>query len=240
MFQTRMLNRKFVRVLLGLAFVASITAIVSVIVFPTFYKPEAIAVIAAALAIIPAVLATWSGQRMVELEEDSKIAFPYPAFDARSRYLVLQLRITNYGNSIAHNVYLKWTKQLEGADGNALSYLGEASPLPVLLPHESASFFVDGSHDFVKKHGHADFAGTVHFADASGHQHSHPFILSSSKFKESLTFDEESVMTHHELQKLPERLKEIEKAMQTIGKSLDRLATRTKTSKPRQETRDNT
>lgn len=229
------MQRNLVRGLLAVAFVAAVSAIVMVVAFPTLLKPEALAVFAAALAIIPAVLATWSGQRMVELEEDSKVAFPYPTFDARSRYLVLQLRITNYGNSLARNVYLEWTKQLEVRDGGAPPYLTEKVPLPVLLPNETASFFVDGSQDFVKKYGHADFTGIVHFEDASGRRQSHAFILSSSKFKESLTFDEEAPMTHHELQKLPERLKELGNAVKDISRSLDRLTARTTLPDDQQE-----
>jgi hypothetical protein len=227
-----MSNRRLIRALLVLAFAASLTSVVIVIRFPTLYRPEVIAVLAAALAVIPAVLATWSGQRMVELEEDSRVAFPYPTFDARSRYGILQLRMTNYGNSIARNVYLDWITPLETREGAAPSYLCETAPLPVLLPSESASFFVDGSHDFAKKHGHPDFTGVVHFEDASGHRHSHPFVLSSSKFKESLVFDEESVMTHRELQKVPERLQAIEKALATIGKSLEGLAKEIKPDGP--------
>lgn len=228
--QTDMLKRKVIRSLLVLAFAASITSIVAVVAFPSLYRPEVLAVFAAAIAIIPAVLATWSGQRMVELEEDSKVAFPYPTFDARSRYLILQLRITNYGNSMARNVYLEWTKALEVRDGGAPRYLTKETPLPALQPSESASFFVDGSHDFVKKYGHAEFTGIVHFEDASGRRHSHRFVLSTSMFKDSLTFDEESMRTHHELQKLPERLQEISKALAAIGKSVDGLAKDTKLS----------
>jgi hypothetical protein len=140
--------------------------------------------------------------------------------------------MTNYGNSIARNVYLDWTTALEIREGTVPPYLCETAPLPVLLPSESASFYVDGSHDFAKKHGHPDFTGVVHFEDASGRRHSHPFVLSSSKFKDSLTFDEESVMTHHELQKVPERLLEIGKVLATIGKSLDDLAKGIKPSEP--------
>lgn len=216
------MQRMIVRGLLILAFLAAVSAVVLALAFPMLLRPEALAVVAAALAIIPAVLATWSGQRMVELEEDSKVAFPYPTFDAHSRYTVLQLRISNFGNSIARNVYLEWTKSFEVSKGGPPTFLIEAAPLHVLLPNESASFYVDGSHDFVKKYGHAEFTGIVHFENASGRKRSHPFVLSSSKFKDSLTFDEESPKTHHELQKLPKHLHDIGKSVKEISRSLGR------------------
>jgi hypothetical protein len=136
-----MLKRIVIRVFLALAFFAAVAAIGMVFFSPGAFRPEVWAVGAAALAVLPAVFATWSTQRMLELQEDANAPFPYPSFDARSRYQVLQLRIQNHGKGIAKNVYLEWRgKALEAAEGGPAKYLTKECPVPILLPDKDESF----------------------------------------------------------------------------------------------------
>jgi hypothetical protein len=212
--------RFMVRSLLAAAFVLAIAAISIVFRYPDAYRPEILAVAAAALAVIPATFATWSTQRMLEIQEDANAPFPYPSFDARSRYQVMQLRIENYGKGIAKNIYLEWTgeKVLEAPEGGPPKYLSKSSPLPVLLPERNESFYVDVAQQFATKYGHADFSGIVHFRDGKGRRQSHSFILAASHLEESLLADTETLKTNFELQRIPSELEKIKQVLEKLSK----------------------
>jgi len=212
-----MLKRFVVRLFLAAAFASAVAAISIVFRYPDAYRPEIWAVAAAALAVIPAALATWSTQRMLELEEDASAPFPYPSFDSRSRSQLLQLRIENHGKGIARNVYLEWKDAPSVRDGGPPPFLTAETPVPILLPGRDASYFVDGARDFVKKHDYADFSGKVHFQDIAGRAHSHPFVLPTSHLKDGLSYDDEISLTHRELQKLPDALEKISKTIEKVG-----------------------
>ncbi len=211
--------RNVIRVFLALAFLAAVAAMGMVFFFPGAFRPEVWAVGAAALAVLPAVFATWSTQRMLELQEDANAPLPYPSFDARSRYQVLQLRIQNLGKGIAKNVYLEWDgKAVEAAEGGPAKYLTKECPVPILLPDKDESFFVDVARRFAEKHGHSNYAGIVHFQDVAGKSRSHRFVLATSHLEESLLADDEALKTHFEIQKLPSELAKITAAIERLVK----------------------
>lgn len=98
---------------------------------------EAWATLAAALAVVTSMVSAWGAQRVVELEEARMSPYPYPQFDAKSRYGLLLLKITNFGGGAAHNVRLIWDKPLKNSKGKAIdfSYSEQSENLSVLLPN---------------------------------------------------------------------------------------------------------
>ncbi len=68
-----------------LAFAIFISIIVTAIALKSAVdgKEAAWAVIAASLAVITAVVSSWNAQRVVELEEDRQLPYPYPYFDVK-------------------------------------------------------------------------------------------------------------------------------------------------------------
>ena len=82
----------------------SLTVIVSALWKIGLGNNEAWAAVAAALAVLTSVISSWAAQRTVELQEDSQK--PYP-IDVSSRYLLLQLRVINFGGSAAHDKVLE-------------------------------------------------------------------------------------------------------------------------------------
>jgi hypothetical protein len=169
---------------------------------------ETWAVVAAALAVITSVVSSWTGQRVLELQEDSQRPYPYPTIDTTSRYGFLQLRVTNFGGVAAHEIRLRWDQPLVDSDGHPVHFSAQmGSPdVPVLLPKESIAVPIGVPHRVFAKGDRLDYSGHVECKDPAGHRVTHRFTLSLEKHRHSLLCDDEAVKTGYELQKLPERL----------------------------------
>jgi hypothetical protein len=77
------------RLILALTFLISIV-IIGFAVYSSPPKSDAVwAVIAASLAVIASVIAAWTGQKALEIQEDAQKPYPYPMVDASSRYGLL-------------------------------------------------------------------------------------------------------------------------------------------------------
>jgi len=214
------------RIISRLILILTLLISVGVIGFAVYYSQpnshEAWAVIAASLAVVAAVIAAWTGQRAIEIQEDAQQPFPYPTIDATSRYSLLQLRLKNTGGTPAHNIRLVWDKPLLNSKGEAVKFIKqeEVSEVPVLLPKESVSVLIDEANHFFETISNANYTGWVQFQDASGRERKHKFFLSIEAYRNRLYYDQEEPKTNYQLQKIPEKLDKLAKELEAIREQL--------------------
>jgi hypothetical protein len=203
--------RIIARIILALALVISIVVIVAALLSLGLRDPVAWAAVAAALAVITSVISSWVSQRALELQQDSQKPYPYPSADVASRYGLVQLRVTNYGGSAAHDISIKWDKPILNSKEEPIRFTSQAGvpEIPVLMPNESISILIDGSLQLFEKYQDLNFSGWVEFKDASKKRQRHPFYLSIEKYRKTLDFAQEEPKTHHELQKIPEEIQKL-------------------------------
>ena len=212
------MSRRTTRILLALSvFIAIIVTAISL--RSALAGTEAAwAVIAASLAVITSVISSWNAQRVVELEEDRQLPYPYPYFDVKSRYGLILLRVTNFGQSAAHNITIEFDNQLIDHQGWSVNFVSKNgdSNIPILLPQQCVSKTVDGHVDFFKKQKVQNYAGTIKFENASGKKMKHPFIIDAEMYAETPTYDKEDLKTHYELQKIPKAIEELSNILKSL------------------------
>jgi hypothetical protein len=178
------------------------------------------ATVAGGLAVIAAVVSAWTAQDVVELERARLQPDPYPFFDAYRRYSLLQLRVTNLGGSVARNIRIRWhTPLISAQTGAPIRFSGDplGPDIPVLLPGASVAVLVGESHTFFSNTAPpAEYSGVIEYENAAGKLFQHPFVASAEALRHSLTFDDESPKTQHELQRIPKQLKEIAHAIASL------------------------
>lgn len=184
-------------------------------------EPSAWATVAAALAVVAAVASAWTSQRVLELQEDSLAPNPVPVIDLRRRYELAQFRVTNHGGGSAHDVKITWQQQLRDAEGKDV-LLGRDVAIPVIPAGESASVLLGSSHSFVKTHQATTFRGTIEYSNASGRPYRKLFVVTAEHERVALTHDEETPKTLRELQKLPDELKAVARAIGRVEGTLER------------------
>jgi hypothetical protein len=217
------MSRVTTRIVLGLSLILAIGVAglsLSVLDSPT---APAWATLAAALAVVTSAIAAWGAQRVVELEEDRLQPYPYPHFDATSRYGLMLLRVTNSGGGVAHDIELEWDRPLTNSGGKEIRFSAERSSpeIPVLMPGQSISMLVDGHIQFFemkKKHG---YSGKIRFKDGTGKTKQHRFVLDAEMLRGTLLHDKEELKTHYEVQRLPDALKKIEMELSRIRSALE-------------------
>jgi hypothetical protein len=179
------------------------------------------ATVAAALAVVAAVASGWTGQRVLELQEDAQEPNPVPVIDLRSRYQLAQFRITNHGGTSAHDVRIAWQQQLRDAEGNDV-LLGRDVAIPVIPHGDSASVLLGGSDAFMRAHTDTTCRGTVSFTNGSGRRYSRVFAVSAEHERTALVHDEEGPRTHWELQRIPGELERIRREVAGLVRLLER------------------
>jgi hypothetical protein len=189
---------------LGIVFVACVGLAAFLLHGPK--EKETWSTLAAVLAVIAAVIAVLPALRVIEIQEDSQRPRPTPYFDLTSRYDLLQLRVKNFGASIAYDVQLKWKTRPVDHKGNEVCSLDCIS---VLVPQESVSTLIGTAHDTVRKLSDSQFEGECHFKDASGKRFRQRFICSVDASRKQLLHDNELPKTLRELQDIPKELARI-------------------------------
>jgi hypothetical protein len=212
------MHRIIARIILAVSLITSIVVIVAALLSLGFRDPVAWAGVAAALAVITSVISSWVSQRALELQQDAQKPYPYPSIDVTSRYGLVQLRVTNYGGSAAHDINIKWDKPLLNSREKPIRFtIQEGAPeIPVLMPNESISILIDGSLQLFQKYQDMNFTGRMEFMDASKRRQGHPFYLSIEKYRQTLTFEQEDPKTHHELQKIPDEIHKLRAELRKI------------------------
>lgn len=224
------MTRRFVRASLALVFALSVAVVIVALWRGQRNDLQTWAATAGALAVVAAVLSSWSAQRVLEIQEDQLRPYPYPFIDSSSRYGFLQLRVTNFGGGTAHDIKLNFNDPLRNSRGEVITFKGGASgaEISVLIPGGSIATLIDGALQYFQayKPEEADFSGEIEFKDAAGKRYSHPFKLNAGQFSGTLMHDEESLKTHFELQKIPDKLDAIEREMRNIREVLEPPETR--------------
>jgi hypothetical protein len=206
----------------GILITASIVAIAAIIV-PLYllgiHASETWAVVAAALAVITSILSSWLALRVLEIQQDEKRPYPYPSIDVRSRYGLMQLRITNDGGSAARNIFIKWKKPLLNTQGEIVRFTKQenAPDIPILLSNESVAVLIGGSHTIYQQYSDMNYSGILEFQDVSGRKMKHTFYLSAETYRSTLDYEEEEVRTQFELQKIPEEIEKLRKEVMKIA-----------------------
>ena len=72
-------------------------------------KVEVWNTVAASLAVITALISTWTTQTLFEKQEEAQRPYPYPTLDAYSRTDLFQLRLTNMGASPTYDIRLNYS-----------------------------------------------------------------------------------------------------------------------------------
>lgn len=216
-------SRVAIRAGLLIAFLVSVGVIVFAFGSVGSESAEFWAVFAGALAVITSVISAWTGQRSLELQQDTQDPYPYPTIDTGSRYGLVQLRVGNMGGSAAHDIVFEWDKPLQDSEGNNVVFTeqDDAPDIPVLLPGENIAVLIDGSVQFFPNVENANYTGTVRFKDSSGRGHSHKFYLSAERHRKTLYYDQEEPKTHYRLQDLPDRVKDLTKEIRKIRRVVE-------------------
>jgi hypothetical protein len=218
------MSRFFVRMILIVAFFVSLGAIGSAFWFLGPIDPSTWATVAASLAVVTSVIASWASQIALELQQDAQKPYPYPSIDVESRYGLVQLRVTNYGGSPAYDVNLKWDKPLINSRGKEIRFTKQenAPEIAVLFSGETISTLIDGSLLLFQKYNDMNYTGFVEYKNSSGKSRRHSFFLSIEKYRGTLTFAKEDPKTQHELQKIPQEIRKLHNEVQRLRMALPR------------------
>ncbi len=212
------MNRILVRAGLIVAILVALTVAITCGLKLGVSNPTTWATFAAVLAVLAAVVSAWTGQRVLELQEDVLESNPTPVIDLRRRYQIAQFRITNQGGSPAFDVCITWEQGLTDAEGQDV-VLGSSHSVPVIPTGESASVFIGTANRFMEAHKDATFRGTIKFKNASGRERSKPFVVTAEHERSALVHDDEMLKALHELQKVPD-------ALASIAAKIDELTPR--------------
>lgn len=216
------------RLLFRFLLIASLLIALSVVglsfwrVGPT--APSAWALAAAGLAVIAAVASAWTSQRVLEIQEDLLAPNPVPMIDMRRRYQLAQFRIVNHGGGTAHDVKIVWERQLRDSNGQDV-LLARDVAIPVIPEGESASVVLGSSHSFITSQDDTTCEGTIEYRNVAGRKFQKSFVVSAEHERAALTFDEEGPRTLRELQKLPEKMEKVARAIQRLEGSVKHLNT---------------
>jgi hypothetical protein len=212
--------RIIVRLILIIATIIAIAAIIMPLYILGTKASETWAVIAAALAVITSVLTSWFALRVLEIQQDEKKPYPYPSIDVRSRYGLMQLRITNKGGSPACNINIKWNKPLINIKEEVVRFIKQenAPDIPILLSNESIAILIGGVREMYNKYNNMNYSGIMEFQDVSGRKIKHTFYLSAETYRSTLDFMEEEGKTQMALQKVPEEIEKLRNEVIEIRK----------------------
>jgi hypothetical protein len=180
-------------------------------------EKETWSTLAAVLAVIAAVIAVLPALRVLEIQEDSQHRRPTPYFDLTSRYNLLQLRVKNFGTSVAYDVHLKWKTCPVDHKGDEVRSLDR---IAVLVPQDSVSTLIGTSHDTVRKLSNTQFSGKCHYKDASGKRFRQKFICSVDANQKQLLHDNELPKTLREIQDIPKELARIADQLEKANASI--------------------
>jgi hypothetical protein len=169
--------------------------------------PGGWATVAGALAVLAAVASAWTGQRVLEFQEDAQQPSLLPSIDLRSRTNLAQFKITNHGGAHAYGVTLTWDRQLINLDGKPIP-LG-IEPIPMIPRGESASVLINSSHEFIRKTSDTTFTGTITFRNLRGKRFVERFTVSAEHERNSMVLVTDQQEVNEDIRKIREALERI-------------------------------
>lgn len=217
------LSRQIVRICLIVAGLLAVLVAGLPIIQAGPRSPETWATIAAALAVLTAIISSWTSQRVLELQEDAQEPSITVNLDVRRRPQLVQLRVANVGGSVAKDIVISWEKPLLNVDGAPVrvgGVLEGPDVIPVLAPRDSTAVFVGVTNRFLEMYKGAVYSGIVRYKNASGAPRKQTFLVSVEAYRRSLIHDEEEALTQEELQKIPKQLKMIADELARLRKDL--------------------
>lgn len=216
-------SRASIRILLVCAFIIAVITIVVPLIFAGVRSSEAWAAVAASLAVITSVFSSWSSQRVLELSEDAQKPCLSLSIDLKSRYKLMQLRVVNTGGSPAYDIRISWERPLLHPDGRIVysSETSDAPDIPVLLPRESIDRLVGGASEMYQRFQDMNYSGEINFTDSSKRLHKEKFYISAESYRSALTYSQEELRTHYELQKIPGEIKKLTNEITSLRISLE-------------------
>jgi len=180
--------------------------------------------VAAALAVTTAIISAWTAQQVLELQQKALLPDCYPTIDVASRYGLVQLRVTNFGGSVARNIRLDWDKPLLNSKGKVVKFTEwESKPdIAILLPKESVCLLIDGAVDFFSQCKDLNWSGNISFEGADGVRVEQQFHLSAEKYQTSLSYSDEEPKTHFQLQKIPDEIRQLREEIKRLRSSIEK------------------
>jgi len=212
------MSRIFIKALLSIVLCISLSVIAASLLL--LGLRDSAAIVAASLAVIASLASAWTGQRVLELQEDAQQPYPYPSIDVTSRYRFMQLRVTNFGGSVARDINLRWDNSLLNYKGDPVAFSKQegAPDIAVLLPGQSVTTPIGTDIQILGERTDLNYSGSVEFKTASGKFKKHPFHLSAEQYRHTLAYDEEQLKTHYQLQQIPKELKTLRNEIKRFGK----------------------
>jgi hypothetical protein len=223
---TMIMFRRIIRSILIVAFIIACVAIIAAFLLLGFRDPTAWVAVAAGLAVITSIASAWPAQRVLELQQDAQEPYPYPSIDVTSRYALLQLRVTNYGGSAAFDIRFGWNEPLLNSKGQTIQFTKQkgAPDIPVLLPNESVTILIDEYKNMFQTYKNMNYTGELVFRNASGQMIRHPFLVSAEKYRHALTYSEEELKTHFQLQQIPKEICKLRTEVTHLRSAIEQTA----------------
>lgn len=205
------------RLLLAAALLTAAAAVAYVwlTVGPT--RPEAWTTIAAALAVVTSVVSAFAAIRLAEIQQDAQRPYIEAYLDFDSRQGLVSFRIKNVGLTTAYSISAILDNKLENLKSQMVGFglSNSRKPVSILLPQQSVSQLIDVTHRFMEDHAEAEFHGKVHFKDLRNRTYSNDFCFDASGYRNASLYETETAVTQKELQKIPQELRHICKALRS-------------------------
>jgi hypothetical protein len=118
--------------------------------------------------------------------------------------------VRNLGASVAYDVKIRWDEHPKDEAGEDVTALDD---IPVLLPQAEPQTLVGQTRILLQRHQSMRFGGVIDFKDATGKKFTQRFKCSADEYRHGQVYENDMTQTLKELQKLPEGLKDIVKAI---------------------------
>lgn len=215
-------KRLLVRIALCLCGAFALLAIAAAFYFKGTSSIEAWLVVPAALAVLTSLVAAWSAQINVEIQEDQLRPDVIVYLDGEERYSLLQIKMKNIGHSSAFRIRDHWKNDMSDYNGNVIHFTHEDDSVAVLHPSQSLSKKLDVPHKFFERYKGETYHGRVVFADAAGRSYETEFVIDPKSMAATLLYAEETARTHYDLQQIPKKLDEIKHEVKRLASIISR------------------
>ncbi|MDR6735493.1 hypothetical protein [Sphingobacterium sp. 2149] len=200
----------------GRLIIIAFTIIACVLCYINFKKND-IATLVAAISTIVALASFWIAFEVFQRQEALNNPQLVIDFDVKSRPRILQLILSNYGNSPAFNVSIDWDIILIQRDDSPFNVLtGQQNQIPVLNKNQTLNFFIDSTVDFYAKKRDLTYSGIINYSlDRNGkYYRKEKFTISLIGYKKTMLYQTELSETLKQLRKIPDALNEIRTEIQ--------------------------
>lgn len=182
----------------------------------------------ASISLIIAIISGWIAHEVFIIQAEANKPQIVIRLDFKSRYGLIMLVAENLGMRPAFNIKLNWNKELKNYKGEILKFnsFDQKSDIPVLNAKEQTSIIIDTPNRFFEKYKNdcLDYSGTISYQESltSRRKTKYPFRFSFKHYATSPLFENEEPKTMFELQKIPDKLNEIKKALDKLNMHNDK------------------